>query len=115
MVWAGNSVRNTTPSLRRPRGRSGRRRQKKGAFARSQLLQTRFELSVLKGVLFLLFQWLVCATGHRTDFAKVHADAPEKSPDLGWRAPNAGELFNCRLRFGYGARWMRAEVRLERG
>jgi len=70
---------------------------------------------VLKGVLFLLLQWLACSTGHRTDFAKVHADAREKRPDLGWATPNAGQLFNGGLRFGYRARWMRAEVRLKRG
>ncbi len=81
----------------------------------AHLRETRFELAVLKGVLLLLFQRVVRLTGHRTDCAKVHANALQKGPDLGRAAPNAGQLFDRGLRFGHGARRTRAEMRLQRG
>jgi hypothetical protein len=78
----------------------------------AHVVQTRFELGVLKAVLFLLLQGVVRPTGHRTDFAQLHADALQEGPDLGRRAPNAGQVFNRGLRFGHRARRMGAEVRL---
>ncbi len=80
----------------------------------AHLVQARFELGVLKRVLFLLLQWVVRPAGYRTDFAHLHADALEKGPDLGRTASNAGQLFNRGLRFGHRARRMGAEVCLER-
>lgn len=70
---------------------------------------------MLKRVLFLLLLWLVCSTGHGTNVAHLHTDALEQGPDLGWAAPNAGQLFNAGVRFSDGAWWMGAEVCLERG
>ena len=71
---------------------------KKGAFALAHLIQPRFEFSLLKAVLFLLLDRVVRPTGHRTDFAHLHADALQESPNLGRRAPNASQLFNYGLR-----------------
>ena len=70
---------------------------------------------MLKRVLFLLLLWLVCSTEHGANVAHLHTDAREKGPDLGWAAPNAGQLFNAGVRFSDGAWWMGAEVCLERG
>src|SRR4051812_48004156 len=86
---------------------------KKGAVARSHRVQTRCELGLLKGVLLVVLDRVVRPTRHATDVAKLHADAPQEGPDLGWAAPNAGQRFNRGVCFGPPARWMGAAMRLE--